>query len=190
MKRPKLDVVLREVDEDRRRFLKAALGGAAFAAPVMASFSMEGVATWGTAATAGISPLGANQVTCSNQSFCANQTAHPLCTFAQTVMLGVSGLAFDTLDFLRCSAAAPAKRAKVFDRAVVALRNVGIGIVSDDDQCVGKAAKKQYKLARKSLDQYRKKLTKLGLASSGSFSDRAIALQADLDFLLGSDCPS
>jgi hypothetical protein len=71
--------ILNSVDESRRSFLRKVIVGAAFATPIMASFSMDGFFVKEAEANCGFTsnmPNAANMTTLpgvSNQSFCSNQ---------------------------------------------------------------------------------------------------------------------
>jgi hypothetical protein len=74
--------ILSGADASRRDFLKKVLAGTTFAAPVIASFSMEGLSpgnAWGDA-------LACNQSFVSNQTnFCSNMPTSACCAFAAEI---------------------------------------------------------------------------------------------------------
>ena len=68
--------ILSSVDEARRDFIRKVIVGAAFATPIMASFSMDGFFVKEVEANCGFTsnmPNAANMTYTSNQSFCSNQ---------------------------------------------------------------------------------------------------------------------
>src|SRR5262249_45727778 len=82
--------ILSSADASRRDFLKKVLAGTTFAAPVIASFSMEGLSpgnVWAQTCNQTSVPNATNEF-----SFCANMTTSPCCRFAAEIAVAIWSL--------------------------------------------------------------------------------------------------
>ena len=185
MKRPNLEPILPLIAPNRRQLLKAAITGAAFAIPAIATFSMRGSFTNKAQAQTGDDLF---PVVCSNQPYCSNQAALDICGFAQQVLLGISGLGFDTIDRVLCTSVSIGNRTKIYDRVVTAQSEVARAILEGSPHCNDKNAKQHYQSASNALDSYAALVSKLSFAGSNDLITRAMELHDELASLTNSQC--
>jgi hypothetical protein len=160
--------ILSSADASRRDFLKKVLAGTTFAAPVIASFSMEGLSP--ESAWAG--PVAPNQ--CSNQT----SSSSPCCRLAaeiivrlarfsaaETANLEVEGVQLETLIVLF----GPVGKAQWF---------LTEGLVKGDGECVNQVSRAKFRNAAKRLQRFK------DLTAELCTGDLSLRLQAQADFFL------
>ena len=125
--------ILSSADASRRDFLKKVLVGTTFAAPVLASFSMEGLSP--ESASAGFAP---------NQ--CSNQTLSPCCNLAMQIAAEIAELALEIRD------PSVAALLKPLGKALTAM---GEGVAKGDGVCTNKPALDQFKKAARELGKFK-----------------------------------
>jgi hypothetical protein len=130
--------ILSSTDASRRDFLKKVLVGTTFAAPVIASFSMEG-----------LSPETASAIS-SNQ--CSNMTTSRCCQFAAQIAAGISALGFCGLVGQKVSLESQAALLGPLGEAQAAMAK---GLDKGKGDCTNKPAQGQFKKAAKKLEEFK-----------------------------------
>ena len=183
MKRPNLEHILPLIEPNRRQLLKAAITGAVFTIPAVASFSMRGSFTNSAQAQTDVIPI-----FCSNQPFCSNQATADVCGFAQGVLLEISGLGLDTIDRVVCTSVSTGNRTKVYDRTLTAQSEVARAVLEGSPHCNDDNAKKHYKAASDALNSYAALVSKLSFDGSNDLITRAMQIHDELDALIAVHC--
>jgi hypothetical protein len=143
--------ILGSADAGRRDFLKKVLAGTTFAAPVIASFSMEGLSPENAWAN------GTNMTT--NQSFCSNMPTSLCCAFAAEIAQEIWGLGGNFVsDSNLCGSPEflpPLEvRALFLGQLGEALEHMAEGIKKGKGDCTKKSAVDQFKKAAKDLEDF------------------------------------
>jgi hypothetical protein len=184
MDKPLNDDVLRRVDEGRREFIKKVVGGMAFAVPLMASFSMDGL----TPAAEANGPVGF----CSNQTqfpdFLSNQTNDPCCALAVCIAEEIDDFRDIVTNAITTHTitGAPTRLNLLLKSLSKALEFMNSGIESED-ACSGPKAKSKFEYARGWMVNFLEVLGDLGLVPS-PYSVTAEGIIADIDALLAGQC--
>src|SRR5262245_53335043 len=148
--------ILSSADASRRDFLKKVLAGTTFAAPVIASFSMEGLSpenAWAQALTC-------NQTLIDpKDSFCQNMTTSPCCTFAAEITVAIWSLGTHfifTGPIIRpIFEPTPPAQAALLRGLVEPLKAMTEGIEKGKGDCTKKPAVDQFKRAAKELEKFK-----------------------------------
>jgi hypothetical protein len=176
--------ILSSADSNRRDFLKKVLAGTTFAAPVIASFSMEGLSPENAWA---FTP---NQT--SNQSFCSNMPTSPCCAFAAQIAadiwrLGLSFIPTPCVFFTFLPT--PEVAALLLGQMGKAQAAMADGIEKGKGDCNNKPARDQFKKAGKEMDKFEDLVESL---CQGPFADELInqadAIIGQINDLLNGNC--
>jgi hypothetical protein len=144
--------ILGSADAGRRDFLKKVLAGTTFAAPVIASFSMEGLSPENAWAN------GTNMTT-NQTSFCSNMPFSPCCALAAEITqeiwrLGGNFVPGSSFCFLFTFLPTPEVRALFLGQLGEALEKMAEGIQKGKGDCTKKSAVDQFKKAGKELEKF------------------------------------
>jgi len=168
--------ILGSADAGRRDFLKKVLAGTTFAAPVIASFSMEGLSPENAWAN------GSNMTT-NQTSFCSNMPTSTCCAFAAEITQEIWGLGGQfvpgsNLCVFFTFLPQPEVRALFLGQLGEALEKMAGGIKKGNGDCTNKPAVDQFKKAGKELEKFK------DLVDSFCQGDFAEQLIAATDFVI------
>ena len=148
--------ILGSADAGRRDFLKKVLAGTTFAAPVIASFSMEGLLP----ENAWAQTCNQTQPGCSNQTnFCSNMPTSDCCRLAALITEDIWGLGSNfvvvrDLCVIHEFVPTPEVRALFLGQLGEALEHMAEGIEKGKGDCTKKSAVDQFKKAAKDLAEF------------------------------------
>ena len=170
--------ILGSADASRRNFLKKVLAGTTFAAPVIASFSMEGLSP-GNALAQTLSCANQSQtgpIFTSNQSFCANMPTSPCCTFAAEITVNIWSLGTNFIPgsrIIKFPFFEPTVevQALFLGQMAEALEAMAKGIEKGKGDCAKKPARDEFKKAGKELGKLQ---TLVASVCQGPFADDLI----------------
>jgi hypothetical protein len=167
--------ILASAEPNRRDFLKKVLAGTTFAAPVLASFSMEGLspeAAWAQAA---------------NQ--CSNMAESPCCDFAALITIELARFAGD--HGLLSTIPQQQVRALLIGQLGMALTLMAKGIDQGNGDCTNDEARGQFKRARKALGDFKDLVDALCSGTvAQSLKDEADGFIGGIGDLVNGVCPS
>lgn len=181
--------ILSSADENRRDFLKKVLAGTTFAAPVLASFSMEGLSPENAWA------LLPNQT--ANQSFCSNMPTSPCCAFAAEITTEIwrLGLNFVSIDFVSIDfngfpfQPTLEVQALFLGQLGKAQALMAEGLEKGQGDCANPPARGQFKRAGKEMEKFKDLVDTL---CQGPFAEdlisRADAIIGRIGDLVNGDC--
>lgn len=149
-----MDELLSRVDESRRGFLRKVLGGA-FAAPLLASFSMDG--------------LGVSSAEAENGCFSPNQTFQTCCELAICLAEELDTYRDDLVAYLDgLGPSVPSARKQAMIKAVSkAIEFINAGILEGEETCMTAASISKFTYARGWILNLLEVLEDVGLGSSG-----------------------
>lgn len=164
-----MDEILNRVDDSRRDVLRKLIGGVAFAAPLMASFSLEGLS---------VAPAEASYC------FGANQTeTSDCCGKAACIVEEIDEALSALVVFLDSSSVPAARKASLIKAIGKATEFLNAGILEGEGSCDSTKAKAKFQYARGWMENYLNTLESVGLGGS----DPALTgeeIIADIDELL------